>query len=489
MMEHFDTKWIFTCGRLVCSEWNEAILSSPLSISINLGSLNRERIDQFMESGVSGVFKRLDRVAIIGLDIDAMHLSLVPRDLTNFHHHKKQGVLAYWFNYGVEVMKSFTKLSFEHVHLLSLFDGLSGLELNGVGDEGVDYLIKHKKLLDLKELCLSADNTKISQRITQEGISKLDTLKFNNLKILDLRKNMLGVAGLKQLFQSQSFPNLTSLILKECHKFEKRLDEAFKSFNSDNFSSMTYLDLSLCKIGDDGVKFIFSQKWNSLKQVNLNTNYIGVNGCKYIAESPTETIEHLELGCQGIEESACMELSKILSFKLKYLNLEKNRIGKGVEHLCKSKNLEHIETLILNNCGLHHSACEHIVNSAFNSTLTYLDIGSNSLKLERLFCGSLTSLKTLLASGRIRGNYVFENVPIRRSEALPSIQSIDLSYNTLTSNFIEWLSEPFSTLEFLNLRSTGITDQEVILLQKSKIKTVDISENRLDLFQHYTWVR
>ncbi|KAF0981466.1 hypothetical protein FDP41_012123 [Naegleria fowleri] len=210
----------------------------------------------------------------------------------------------------------------KHICQRRLLKKMSFLDLSGspyakkIDNEGLKCLASSENVKNLTYLGLGGC------RINGEGVKYIVNSEW--LKILaslKLEDNRIGNTGVKYLATSINMKNLTSLELKNTD-----IDgEGVKYIVNGEHWKVTDLDVRRNKIGIVGVKYMFDHLyWANLTSLNLCGNDVGDEGVKYIVNSEcTKMVTSLKLfdnniGDEGMKYIANSEHMK----RLTYLNVK-----------------------------------------------------------------------------------------------------------------------------------------------------------------------
>ncbi|XP_067220802.1 NACHT, LRR and PYD domains-containing protein 12-like [Chanodichthys erythropterus] len=247
---------------------------------------------------------------------------------------------------------------------------------------------------------------------------------------------------------------------------------------------------------------VLSSKYSCLRNLNLSGNYLGDNGLElFCAElkNPHCKLEKLELMCCGVTDKGCAALASALISNpshLRELNLEWNKLGKGVELLTDLQRNPYykLETLRLNHMYVTAEGCAALA-SALRSKSSHLNLcecnlGPSGMKLlsavlenphckvktlELKYCGVVDEGCAVLTSA-LRSN--------------PSnLRELDLTWNHLGDSGVTLLSagleDPHCKLQKLKLEHCAITDEGCAALASalrsnpSHLGELDLSWNEL----------
>uniref|UniRef100_A0A8C2KG60 NACHT domain-containing protein n=1 Tax=Cyprinus carpio TaxID=7962 RepID=A0A8C2KG60_CYPCA len=410
---------------------------------------------------------------------------------------------------------------------------LSGNELRNTGVNHLCDVLKdsHCKLERLRlRICL----------MTDKGCSALTSaLKSNpsHLRELELSKNKLGDPGVKNLSDLLMNPQckLEKLQLSDCSITEegyKALASALRS----NPSHLIELDLTGNDPGQSGVQQLndlLQSRWYSLKtlrflglaaeevyqyvtgvvsknplflkELDLSERKLGdtqVNQIAALLQDKHCKLNTLILFECSITEKQCLILTSALksnSLHLRELDLSKNEINTGVNHLCDVLKDSHckLERLRLTYCYMTDKGCAAMTSALKSnpSHLKVLDLSGNELgksgvknlrdllmnpqfKLEKLklFYCSITEKQCLILTSALKSN--------------PShLRELDLSWNKIKNTGVihlcDILKDSQCKLERLRLRYCDMTEEGCSTLTSAlksnptHLRELDLSGNKL----------
>ncbi|XP_048016473.1 NACHT, LRR and PYD domains-containing protein 3-like isoform X2 [Megalobrama amblycephala] len=261
-------------------------------------------------------------------------------------------------------------------------------------------------------------------------------------------------------------------------------------------------DRNLTVISFNHLASVLSSKYSCLRDLNLSGNYLGDNGVElFCAElkNPHCKLEKLELMCCGVTDKGCAALASALISNpshLRELNLEWNKLGKGVELLTDLRKNPYykLETLRLNHMYVTAEGCAAVA-SALRSKSSHLNLcecnlGPSGMKLlsavlenphckvktlELRYCGVADEGCAVLASA-LRSN--------------PSnLRELDLTWNHLGDSGVTLLSagleDPHCKLQKFKLEHCAITDEGCTVLASafrsnpSNLRELDLTWNHL----------
>ncbi|XP_051719292.1 NACHT, LRR and PYD domains-containing protein 12-like isoform X2 [Ctenopharyngodon idella] len=261
-------------------------------------------------------------------------------------------------------------------------------------------------------------------------------------------------------------------------------------------------DRNLTVMSFNRLASVLSSKCSCLRDLDLSGNYLGDNGVElFCAElkSPHCKLEKLELMCCGVTDKGCAALASALISNpshLRELNLEWNKLGKGVELLTDLQRNPYykLETLRLNHMYVTAEGCAALA-SALRSKSSHLNLcecnlGPSGMKLlsavlenphckvktlELRYCGVADEGCAVLASA-LRSN--------------PShLKELDLTWNHLGDSGVTLLSagleDPHCKLQKLKMEHCAITDEGCAALASalrsnpSHLRELDLSWNEL----------
>ena len=190
---------------------------------------------------------------------------------------------------------------------------------------------------------------KINKRIDEENIEKLDlstygfgtvdikyliNFNLNNLRILDLRNNLLKIQGVFHLSRGQ-FRNLESLNLN----YNEIGDEGMKYISNGSFRNLLYLYLFHNKISYLGILDLVKDDdfVKKLKLLSLSENPIGDVGILTMTQKFWLKLEILKLNGTGLTNIGIKHIGTAPMPNLKKLFIEDNKIDiKGVINTIKN---------------------------------------------------------------------------------------------------------------------------------------------------------
>jgi len=292
----------------------------------------------------------------------------------------------------------FTNSNFPKLKKLTLCSGDTSC------DQGIRSIVSNKYLTNLQTLRLELQCTETSLMLIANSSI------LSNLTILDLSNNFDKGSPLPELFMTVCNSNYLSKIR----------EVSFSSYPLGTFTcqalangpmskSLTDIDLSVCNIGDEGLKCIVSSTGLvNLTRLSIQNNNLTSKGCKYLAQSTSITnLKTLELNLNTIEDEGVAHICSSPNFKhllsldmmtcglttdvceflagskylnLQLLNLSENDIGdEGVEILAKSSNMTSLLKLELSFTGITMKGCEFIVSSPYLKQLEGVDVYGETL--------------------------------------------------------------------------------------------------------------
>ncbi|KAF9565977.1 hypothetical protein EC968_003976 [Mortierella alpina] len=322
------------------------------------------------------------------------------------------------------------------------------LGANSIGDNGVEALSEALKTNTTLTTLDLGDNS-----IGDNGAQTLaETLKTNKtLTTLNLLGNQIWIKGLAAISEiSTQNPILTTLDQLNVGYKAILMFEAFKPN-----STMTFLRLSICSIGDNGAQALSEAlKTNlTLTTLYLDYNVIGDAGAQALSEAlkANSTLTTLDLRGKSIGDLRARALSEALKANSTLTTLY--LVGNSIRHngaQALSEALKTNSTLIT--LDLYYNAIG--------------DLGARALSEALKFNSTLTTLD-------LTGNSVGENGAQALSEALKSnstLLALDLFDNTLGDVGAQALSEALktnSTLITLNLGGKSIGHSGVQALSEA----------------------
>lgn len=243
------------------------------------------------------------------------------------------------------------------------------LEENFIQASGVNYLSRGN-LENIKELNLS------NNKIGSGGSEWLANGKFKKIEKLILPSNKIG-RGAKFL-NNYNFPNLKHLDIADNRVIIESLYDICKN---SSWSQLEYLDLSQNFLGADIIKNLINGGINKIKTLNLSLNRVGDNGVKMISEADNFCmLENLDLTANAISDEGIKYISFGFLNKLKFLNLSSNRITDQGFIYIYNDNLEHLESLNLSANKLTKKSLNFLTNEKRFRELNYLNLFGSDLK-------------------------------------------------------------------------------------------------------------
>ncbi|KAG2392714.1 hypothetical protein C9374_011439 [Naegleria lovaniensis] len=348
-------KWIFRTARLVCSEWNNCILSSlniliqvPPRQSIKKSNGNRYQpiLNGFRERDY---FQNISSLKF-GKFFD---VSLLYKCTVTTIQKSSQ------YENTMSCINPFEK--FSNLHNLCLHDaGLSGHELI--------MICKHSEnLRTLKSLTLSRN------KLTFKEVQLIVGCQYFNLTSLNLSDNDINNDGCVEIVCGKSMEKLTHLDLSK---------NPINDINifAHNLKQLRHLNVSDCPLEKDAHVFATSENLKNLKEF-LSKRHRMDKGCIDIASSPVIEFVSLSfedcfnLGCDHVLKLACNERMKNLTS----LNLAQNEIGDtGLVALAQSEFMSNLKFLNLNTNVVTFEGIQALATSRFMSNLEYLHLGNDS---------------------------------------------------------------------------------------------------------------
>jgi uncharacterized protein (TIGR02996 family) len=242
-----------------------------------------------------------------------------------------------------------------------------------------------------------------------EGFCRLPA--FLRLQTLSFESSSFPVSAWRTFARSQAFPHLRNLAL---HETDMSYGE-MQALAGAATIPLASLDLSLCGIGDEGVKAMIEAPWagslqsldlsyNSLgpasarrigrctafaklKSLDLENNSIGVDGLKAIAGSThlrelrTLLLGQTSAGRKTAMAPACHEFLKTLDLPhLGRLSLDGWPLGAETVRLLTTEKFHRLTRLSLSDCKISDDAVPDLLSSRALQGLVELDLRDNHLE-------------------------------------------------------------------------------------------------------------
>ncbi|KAL1260230.1 hypothetical protein QQF64_008057 [Cirrhinus molitorella] len=260
-------------------------------------------------------------------------------------------------------------------------------------------------------------------------------------------------------------------------------------------------DHNLTEVSFSHLASVLSSNCSCLRDLDLSGNYLGDYGVELFCDglkNPHCILEKLELMCCGVTAKGCAALASALKSNpshLRELNLEWNKLGKGVKLLTYLQQNPYykLETLRYNDMYVTAEGCAALA-SALRSDPSHLNLslcnlGASDMKLlsavlenpncnmkilELRYCGIMAEGCSALASA-LRSN--------------PShLRELDLTWNHLGDSGVKLLSagleNPLCKLQILKLEHSAITDKGCAALASAlksnpHLRQLDLTWNHL----------
>ncbi|XDV32807.1 hypothetical protein PO909_003524 [Leuciscus waleckii] len=261
-------------------------------------------------------------------------------------------------------------------------------------------------------------------------------------------------------------------------------------------------DRNLTEISFTHLASVLSSKCSCLRDLDLSGNYLGDYGVELFCaglKNPHCKLEKLELMCCGVTGEGCATLASALRSNpshLRELNLEWNKLGKGVELLTDLQRNPYykFETLRLNDMYVTAEGCAALA-SALRSKPSHLNLcecnlGASGIKLlSAVLENPDCKVKTL----ELRYCGVTDEGCAALASALRSnpehLRELDLTWNHLGDSGVTLLSagleDPHCKLQKLKLEHCAITDEGCAALASAlrsnpeHLRELDLSWNEL----------
>lgn len=349
-----------------------------------------------------------------------------------------------------------------------------------------------------------------------------DYIEFENVLSLELMNKkyiittlISDIFGLRKQYNQINFlhknfgilTNETDLIDFTRIYFTKKLNLTYQNFNFseiiknnliffvNNLKNNPILRLNLSRMGNEIIPLINALKdKESLKCLNLaHNNFCGNNKIICVSEIlKTLRLNSLDLSYNYLEKHI-YHFNDILK-SIPYLNLSRNNLGTNISFSKLLKEDSKIISLNLadNRIGLSKDDMEIKMlykSLKNNNTLKYLNLSFNYFnkpKYYKYFAKILKINYTLrylnLSHCQLKG---FECIKIFRSLKYNGLITLDLSFNHLKSNEINYLAKSLkinTSLRYLYLSNNYLKDinQLVDALKNSKLKSLDLSSGKID---------
>jgi Ran GTPase-activating protein (RanGAP) involved in mRNA processing and transport len=260
-------------------------------------------------------------------------------------------------------------------------------------------------------------------------ITKSASIEYINLSNNDIKKEEMKILS-EALKENNSIKEIKFKENEFGDEGIKYLIEAFESKKN----SITNIDLSCCKISDEGMKYLNTllKENNSIKKIDLSFNLFGNAGMEYLSHTLKENNS-----IQDISLCMCSHVKEFYN---------------------EDKRMEYLsEALKLNTCSITRLNLERM--NIGNKQLKYL---SDSLRENN----SITNIN-------LKDNSITKEGMKYFSEALKfniSITKVNLSHNKLEDDGIKYLSEALNinhSILCINLNTTRLGDIGIKYLCKT----------------------
>ena len=217
------------------------------------------------------------------------------------------------------------------------------------------YFLKSTKIRRIQELMEIIQQRKYIDENGEIRIDECDNdyinyLEFQQLKSIVIRSstpfNKIILENFKiEYKQSLKILNFKNVELQHIEYLENvilnRVCLMDWSITKDNLrfikvNQLKYLNLSVNKLGSEGLKYI--EKWNTsnMKYLNLSDNNLGSEGLKYIEKWDTSKMKELYLPDNKLGSEGLKYIEKWDTSNLKKLNLSWNDLGsEGLKYIEK----------------------------------------------------------------------------------------------------------------------------------------------------------
>ena len=295
--------------------------------------------------------------------------------------------------------------------------------------------------------------------------------KNDKLTKLILKRNQIGTIGALKISQYlNSNQNLTFLDLSFCHignEGIKFLSESIK--NHQGIREVEFFSLEA--FGSEGIKYFSESLKNNkfLTKIDLNSNYINDDGIKFFVESLklNSTLKILDLSFNRLEDKSLKYFSKFLSTNnsLKILNFSENNFDTAgmkllSDSLSSNKSLEELNLSRNQLSKMEMKAFSEFLK--FNKTLKVLDLKEN-----------------MVGNGGVE--YIFEN--LKQNQHL---ESLNVSENDIEEEGMKHISECLlvnQNLKILDISNNFFGENGVEYLSNSLKHNSTLKEIYLENFQ------
>ncbi|XP_050984919.1 NACHT, LRR and PYD domains-containing protein 12 isoform X3 [Labeo rohita] len=262
-------------------------------------------------------------------------------------------------------------------------------------------------------------------------------------------------------------------------------------------------DFNLTDVSFTHLASVLSSTYSCLRDLDLSGNYLGDYGVELFCDglkNPHCLLEKLELMCCGVTVKGCPALASALKSNpshLRELNLEWNKLGKGIKLLTDLQKNPHykLETLRLRYCGITAEGCAALASALRSNPLHLreLDLAWNYLKdsgvkllsagLENPLC-KLQILKLERCAITVEGCAALAFA----LKSNPHLRQLDLTWNHLGDSGVTLLSagleNSYCKLEILRLSYCGVTDEGCAALASAlrsnpHLRQLDLTWNHL----------
>ncbi|MGJ8671157.1 MAG: ADP-ribosylation factor-like protein, partial [Oceanococcus sp.] len=221
------------------------------------------------------------------------------------------------------------------------------------------------------------------------------------------------------------------------------ITEISMRYFSENLKNLTYLNLEINKIGNEGARYIAKYLAN-LTSLNLKYNNISDEGAHYLSEKLSKLIS-LDLGLNKIGDEGARYIAQNLP-NLTYLNLDCNEIGdEGARYI--AQNLPKLTSLNLNRNKIGDAGVRYIAQNL--TELTSLDLWSNKIGDEsaRHIAQNLTKLTSL----NLWSNKIGDEGARHIAQNLTKLTSLNLESNEIGDEGARYIAENLRGLTSLAL--------------------------------------
>ncbi|XDV32804.1 hypothetical protein PO909_003524 [Leuciscus waleckii] len=265
-------------------------------------------------------------------------------------------------------------------------------------------------------------------------------------------------------------------------------------------------DRNLTEISFTHLASVLSSKCSCLRDLDLSGNYLGDYGVELFCaglKNPHCKLEKLELMCCGVTGEGCATLASALRSNpshLRELNLEWNKLGKGVELLTDLQRNPYykFETLRLRYCGVTDEGCAALASALRSNPehlreldLTWNHLGDSGVTL---LSAGLEDPHCKLQKLKLEHCAITDEGCAALASALRSnpehLRELDLSWNELKvpgKLLCVTLEDPHCKLEKLRLSYCGVTDEGCAALASAlrsnpeHLRELDLTGNKLGL--------